>query len=388
MAPFTTSSSSHPTVIVIGAGIIGLACALKLQAKLVEHEGTRNVELLLVAREWPGSMPGAPSTHSADYASMWAGAHIRPIPATTPQLQREAAWLKQAAAEFDRQVEVEPWCGLTRAVGVEFLEAPDRGYQCQDAGSFERESGLRGYRRLSPPEVPEGVSLGFEYETFCVNPPLYCEQLLRKFILQGGKTVQRGLKSEWEAFTLRENVLFIVNASGTGFNDSKCFPTRGQTVATNLSDITKTVTKQNKDGSWSFLIPRFFSGGTIVGGTKEPGDWRTEPDVATRNRLLAAGLTIEPYAHKNTSRDKAESPKNVNAVSDIVGRRPTREGGMRLEVEERALVQHNRESTTGCVVHAYGAGGRGYEMCWGVANEVVELAESLLGSKASVKAKL
>ncbi|PNY25177.1 D-amino-acid oxidase [Tolypocladium capitatum] len=382
------SSSSHPTVIIIGAGIIGLACALKVQAKLGEHEGTRHVEVLLVACEWPGSMPGAPSTHSADYASMWAGAHVRPIPATTPQLRREATWLKLTAAEFDRQVETEPWCGVTRIAGVEFLEAPDRGYRNQDAGSFERESGLRGYRKLSPSEVPGGVSLGFEYETFCINPPLYCEHLLRRFLLQGGKTVQRELKSEWEAFSLRGNVLFIVNASGTGFGDPKCFPIRGQTVVTNLSDITKTVTRHNKDGSRSFLIPRFFNGGTIVGGTVEPGDWRTEPDSATRSRIFAAGLTIEPYAHDDTPGSHAESPRNVKVVSDVVGRRPTREGGMRLEVEERALVQHNRKPTAGRVVHAYGAGGRGYEVSWGVASEVVELAGPLFEPRASLGAKL
>lgn len=157
-------------------------------------------------------------------------------------------------------------------------------------------------------------------------------------------------------------------------------------MVTNLSAITKTVTKQNKDGSWSFLIPRFFNGGTIVGGTKEPGGWRTEPAVETRNRLLAAGLMIEPYAH-DAPRSNAASLENVKVVSDIVGRRPTREGGMRLEVEERAVVQHNR-ATTGRVIHAYGAGGRGYEISWGVANEVAGLAGSLLGPKASPEAKL
>ena len=26
---------------------------------------------------------------------MWAGAHVRPIPASTPQLKREAQWLKE-----------------------------------------------------------------------------------------------------------------------------------------------------------------------------------------------------------------------------------------------------------------------------------------------------
>lgn len=53
----------------------------------------------------------------------------------------------------------------------------------------------------------------------------------------------------------------------------------------------------------------------------------------------------------------------------MVGRRPTRVGGMRIEVESRKL-----ESGQGCVVHAYGAGGRGYEISWGVAQEVAGLA--------------
>lgn len=183
--------------------------------------------MLLVAREWPSSIPGAPARHSADYASMWAGAHVRPIPATTPQLRREAAWLRRAVAEFSRQVEAEPWCGVTRTPGVEYLEAPDQGYRQQTKETFERETGLGGYRKLAPAEVPEGVVLAYEYDTFCINSPVYCEHLLRKFLLQGGKTLKKDLRSEWEAFTLRNDVILVVNASGTGFGDAKSFPTRG-----------------------------------------------------------------------------------------------------------------------------------------------------------------
>lgn len=185
------------------------------------------MRLLLVAREWPGSIPGAPGQHSVDYASMWAGAHVRPIPASTAQLRHEAKWLKQAVAEFKRQTAQEPACGVTGTQGVEYLESPDQGYQRQDAKSFENESGLSGYRKLSQSELPDDVALGFEYETFCINSPFYCETLLRKFLLGGGKTLKHDLKSEWEAYALAENVSFVVNASGVGFGDPKCFPTRG-----------------------------------------------------------------------------------------------------------------------------------------------------------------
>ncbi|KYK56546.1 hypothetical protein DCS_03546 [Drechmeria coniospora] len=377
------SDSSRPTVVVIGAGIIGLACAIKLQDKLASFGP---VQVLLVAREWPASFPGAPSMHSVDYASMWAGAHVRPIPATTPQLQSEARWLKQAAVEFRRQVAAEPWCGVTCTMAVEHLEAPDQGYRNQDETSFARESGLRGYRKLPPSKLPDGVVLGYEYETYCINSPVYCGHLLRRFLLRGGKTMRRVLKSEWEAFSLRENTLFVVNASGVGFGDPKSFPTRGQTVVTDLAHVKKTVTRQNKDGTWSFLIPRFFDGGTVVGGTKEPGDWRVEPDLATRNRLLVAALNVEPFSHDEKSRGKCDIER-VGVISDVVGRRPTREGGMRLEVEERAVVNQGK-GLNGHVVHAYGAGGRGYEICWGVANEVVALASPLLQAKMSSRAKL
>lgn len=52
-------------------------------------------------------------------------------------------------------------------------------------------------------------------------------------------------------------------------------------------------------------------------------------------------------------------------IRDIVGRRPAREGGMRIEIERIA------DGKT--VVHAYGAGGRGFELSVGVAEDVVDL---------------
>ena len=65
-----------------------------------------------------------------------------------------------------------------------------------------------------------------------------------------------------------------------------------------------------------------------------------------------------------------------DVVRDIVGRRPARGGGVRIEMEELGTGKR--------VVHAYGAGGRGFEISWGVAQEVLDL---VAGEKAS-QAKL
>lgn len=156
----------------------------------------------------------------------------------------------------------------------------------------------------------------------------------------------------------------------------------GQTTVTNLISATKTVTKQNKDGSWSFIIPRSFNGGTIIGGTKETGDWRVEPSLETRERLIKAAQDIIPLACDSSL--GSVKPEDVEVLADVVGRRPARYGGMRLEVESKSSVKGGKQN----VIHAYGAGGRGYELSWGIATEVADLAKTLSPFTTTVKSKL
>jgi len=119
------------------------------------------------------------------------------------------------------------------------------------------------------------------------------------------------------------------------------------------------VTRQNADGSWAFCVPRNFHGGTIIGGTKEPENWDSKPSPAVREELLAKFAATYPEILGESGEFKV--------LRDIVGRRPTRRGGMRLERED---VQDHR-----CVIHAYGLGGRGFEMSFGVAQGVLRLLE-------------
>ncbi|KPM40239.1 hypothetical protein AK830_g6342 [Neonectria ditissima] len=375
-----SQTSPNPTIVVIGAGIIGLTNALKTQQLLSENASTRSTKVLLVAREWPTSIPGAPVHHSADYASMWAGAHVRPIPASTPQLCREAKWLKQTVAELKRHLESDPSAGLSQLVGVEYLATPSPDYENLTAQSYAEETGLLGYKRYSAGDLPQGIHLGFEYQTYCINSPLYCGNLLRKFILQGGDTLQQDLKSAWEPYSWGSHIKAVINSSGMGFGDPDCYPIRGQIVLTNLSSAVKTITAQNSDGSWSFVIPRGFNGGTIVGGTKDPNDWSLKPSAAVRSQILEAAQRIIPEACNQPAGAKAADSPSIRVIKDIIGRRPARHGGMRVETEARDGNQH--------VIHAYGAGGRGYELSWGVASEVQQLLRDLLPSVTTVKSNI
>lgn len=159
---------------------------------------------------------------------MWAGAHVRPIPGNTPQLLREGKWLAHTYDVFERIAEEEPWAGVRKVEGVEYFAKPLPDYvavaQGRDQGLY---ASTPGFRQLGREELPRDVVLGFRYDTYCVNSPVYCMSLLRKFRMRGGKILRRSLVSEREGFTLAENVMCVVNASGMGFGDQKTFPTRG-----------------------------------------------------------------------------------------------------------------------------------------------------------------
>ncbi len=137
---------------------------------------------------------------------------------------------------------------------------------------------------------------------------------------------------------------------------------QGQTCVV-ANPCNATVTRQSADGSWSFCIPRGFDGGTVIGGTKEPDNWDPEPSPAVRAELLRKFTATWP-------RPLGELGE-FTVLRDIVGRRPTRKGGMRLEAERVSGGQQ-------LLVHAYGLGGRGYELSWGVAGAVVDVVEAQL----------
>jgi hypothetical protein len=218
--------SPKSAIVVIGAGIIGLTTA----TRLLDALDTSEFDFILVSREWPTSIPGVPIKHSVDYASMWAGAHVRPIPASSPQLRREAAWLKHTVGIFEEQLRSDPSVGVTKCKGVELLEAPPPEYERQTEQTFSSETGLQNYRKYDLIDLPINVKLGYEYDTYCVNAPVYCANLLRQFIVRGGRCVQDNLSGERDAYSVAPNVGLVINASGTGFGDVKCFPTRGRSL--------------------------------------------------------------------------------------------------------------------------------------------------------------
>lgn len=343
------SRSAEP-IIVIGAGVIGLSCATVLQSQYPK------ALITIIAAEFPDT-----KTPSADYASAWAGAHYRPIPQSTQQLRDEAQLAFRTAEIMGKIARVSPEAGVAVMQGLEYIENPVEDVSSLRTGDVYA-SPNDGFRILEQSELPKGVKWGCGYQTYAVNVQIYCQWLFDRFVARGGEILRHRLSGASEAFDLLETngsnaVKTIVNCSGRNFDqDPKMKVIRGQTVLVK-QQYHMTITRQNRDGSWIFLIPRPRRGGTIVGGTKEIEDLDVEARPETRSKLLQQCVAAFP--------DFVGSVEQFEVIKDNVGRRPWREGGVRNEVE---LLGQGR-----MVVHAYGAGGRGYELSWGIAEKVSEL---------------
>lgn len=127
--------------------------------------------------------------------------------------------------------------GITFMKGVEYLEAPGPEYAAlvKDGGQGSAKAlGVEGFRLLAREELPdERVALGFEYDTWCVNPMVYCSFLLHRLVYRGGRVVKREVREPAEVFAMAAElgigrVDCVVNASGVGFGDEKVFVTRGE----------------------------------------------------------------------------------------------------------------------------------------------------------------
>ncbi|KAF4447241.1 hypothetical protein F53441_9199 [Fusarium austroafricanum] len=361
-------SHHRDNIVVIGAGVIGLSAALRIQEQALSNKAPPSI--VIVAREFP-------SDTSINYATPWAGAHYRPCPGNSPQLVQEALWAKKTYDTLDSWSDKDKLIsGVEFMPGEEFFEDPAPEYLdvATDVSRSAYGHLASGFELLDSQELAsksDGNSslpkLGFRYRSYCLNSPVYAAFLQRRFQHRGGRLRQYTLASLEEAFYLEESVSAVINCSGMGFGDPKVFPIRGQTCLVR-NPISKTITRQNSDGSWSFAIPRPLEGGTVIGGTKEPRNWNPYPSTETRGTLLSNAAKWFPFDSEAASSATTTTPKSdasrFDVVRDIVGRRPAREGGLRLEMEHLK---------PGIVVHAYGIGGRGFELSWGIADEVVSL---------------
>ncbi|KAF6234517.1 hypothetical protein HO173_007142 [Letharia columbiana] len=143
---------------------------------------------------------------------------------------------------------------------------------------------VENFSYLPANQFPEGIQSAVGFTTICINVPRHLNYLLSTFLAMGGKLVKARLPTDKglpgalrfaASLAMSQEPherLICVNASGLGAKalvpDDAMFPVRGQTVLVKGEAKYAKTMNENK-----YVIPRPGSGTTILGGTREVGNW-------------------------------------------------------------------------------------------------------------------
>jgi D-amino-acid oxidase len=307
-------------VIVVGAGVVGLTCALRLL-----QDGHR-VDVL--ARDLPLE------TTSAVAAAIW-------YPYRALPQDRVTSWSATSYAVFDALAAPEDFGGSPES-GVRMVEGTE---------VFERRQAEPWWRSAVPgldreTALPDGYADGWTFTTPVVEMPIYLRWLVGRVEELGGTVTRLNLGG------LPTGADLVVNCSGLGSRllgaDRSVVPVRGQVLY---------VEQVGLDRWWldgagpTYVVPR--SRDIVVGGTDEEGDWSRTPSPETARDILERAARLVPGL------------RGARVLRHKVGLRPVRPA-VRLE-------------RVGDVVHCYGHGGAGVTLSWGCAEEVAALAGDCTG---------
>ncbi|KAH6950274.1 hypothetical protein DER45DRAFT_513045 [Fusarium avenaceum] len=328
---------------IIGSGIIGLTSALAL----VEA----GYSVTIIARDLPGD------DSSQQWASPWAGAGILPHPDYKGHdLQTESFKFYWALAHRD------PTSGVQIVDVTEYYDDRD-----DDSSIWYRQMAPK-YRRLLSKDLPANAKIGFKYQSMTVNPAVFLPWIQAMLDKKGVRFIRAEVQSVEEARSILRTKM-IVNASGLGafhlVDDNKVVAVRGQTMLVE-SDSHEMVMFQGSH--YTYQIPRMYSGGVIVGGVSQPGNMDQTVDPEVRSDILRRMKLVSNDLYQDVNLNK-------HVMKDLVGFRPSREGGYRLEREND-------------VIHAYGFNTLGYTYSYGVALKIRDLIMSAIDKEEAVRSKL
>lgn len=247
---------------------------------------------------------------------------------------------------------------------------------------------MQSYEEVPKESLAPGIEHGDKYTSIMINVPMYLSYLLGKARSLGATDIRASLPHNSnlsETLKAAQEVLHshiknqnipsihaFINATGisalTLVPDPTVYPIRGQTitVAGEANQITTIAAYPSKLTPTStpimYILPRPHSNTTILGGTKQIGDWTATPDPETTAEILSRAKEWAPELLKANG--------EFEVLSVQVGLRPGREGGVRVEIEDVEGV---------VVCHAYGHAGAGYQNSVGSARKVVRLLRERLG---------
>lgn len=312
------------SVIVVGAGVIGLTTAVVL--------AEAGFAVRVLAREMPEN------TTSAAAGAMWGPYLVEPR-------DRVQVWAAYSLRTFTGLAGT-PGTGVRLVTGIEASRRasappPDFLAMLDDVGVCE------------PGELPDGFVTGWRYTVPLIDMDMYLSYLRRRLETAGGSLQQQPVSDLGQVARLAP---IVVNAAGMGARelagDDQLTPVRGQLVIVDNPGITEFFTEDT--GLSPELLHLYPHGDSLVlGGVAEDGNWSLEPDENTARAIIGRCAAVDPRV--------ATLPVRAHRV----GLRPT-----------RPAIRCERDlSETGYrLLHNYGHGGAGVSLSWGCANEMRSLS--------------
>ena len=302
---------------VVGAGVSGLSCAVKLLE--AGHE------VVVISDRF------SPDTVSDIAAAIW-------YPFLTAPADRADGWGIATYAELERLSEREPQSGVRMRDGREYLrQAVDPPEWSEDIAAF---------RILDDSEIPEGYVFGWQFRAPVIEMQLYMPWLRSRVEALGGSFVQSFVGDLSEV-----SGEVVVNCVGLGARelcgDEEVRPARGQVIFIDQDPGIGHFDQQPE--TLTYTIPR--SDVTVLGGTAQVDDWGMDIRAEDDDLILSKVEALWPELDRS------------RIIGGAVGLRPSR-SEVRLEVE---YIGERR------VVHNYGHGGAGVTLSWGCAEEVANL---------------
>ena len=314
-------------VVVVGAGVVGLTTALRLQ-----REGA---EVAVMTADEPAA------TVSRIAAAVW-------YPTRTTADPRTLTWAARTCDELTEQA-ARAVPGLVMRPTRMLLRTPtQRPWWAAALTDFEQMPGPPGYAgewRFTVPSAEMGP---------------YLDWLAGQVVANGGTIHRQRLDRLVDAAPLAP---IVVNATGLWARllatDRAVYPARGQVVLVANPGIHVSVRDEDNPAGITYVHPRIADvvlGGTfdILDGLDERG-WDTTVDEEVTAGIVRRCVALVPEL------------EGAPVVGQLVGLRPARHGGARVQRDPVGLPGGQR------LIHNYGHGGAGVTLAWGCAEEVARL---------------
>ena len=242
-------------VIVVGAGVVGLTCAVRLL------EAGHRVDV--VARDLPLE------TTSAVAAALW-------YPYRALPQERVTAWARTAYDVFDA-LAADGRTGVRMLTGTEVLRTPQPGPWWRSAvPSLDRETAL-----------PPGYADGWTFVAPVIDMPVHLRWLVARIEELGGTLTRMSLSA------LPDDGTLVVNATGLGARhfgqDQTVTPVRGQVVVVEQVGLDRWTLDS---AGLTYVVPRLSE--IVVGGTDQEGEWSRTPDPRVAEEVLHRAIALVP----------------------------------------------------------------------------------------------